>query len=220
MRRLGSKYLAILRCLRRSISLQYLKSKEEIVLKPVKRLTTAFSILLALVLSGFAMGQTKLGYVDSQKILQTFPPALDAQKKLEAENNQWAQELQKMQEDLKALNDKLDQQSLLLSDAKKKEAAQEIQNLAIKAQQYQNERWGEEGKFFQRRKELLQPVFDKINAIINKIGEEDGYDFIFDTQAGNLLYAKSSHNLTDEVLARLEKEGGSAGTAAKTGTGN
>jgi outer membrane protein len=129
-------------------------------------------------------GQGKLAYVDSQKILATFPPALDAQKKLEAENNQWAQEFQKMQEDMKALNDKLEQQSLLLSDAKKKEAAQEIQNLAIKAQQYQAEKWGEEGRFFQRRKELLQPVFDKINVIITKIGEEDAYDFIFDTQRG------------------------------------
>jgi outer membrane protein len=192
------------------------------VFKPLTRSAAALSAVLALALTaGTAMGQAKLAYVDSQKILATFPPALDAQKKLEAENSQWAQEFQKMQEDMKALNDKLDQQSLLLSDAKKKEAAQEIQNLAIKAQQYQAEKWGEEGKFFQRRKELLQPVFDKINVIITKIGDEDGYDFIFDTQAGNLLYAKSTHNLTDDVLARLEKEGSStAAGAAKTAPGN
>lgn len=189
------------------------------MLKRFKKSTAVLWVVLAFVLAGPVLGQAKLAYVDSQKILATFPPALDAQKKLEAENNQWAQELQKMQEDLKALNDKLEQQSLLLSDAKKREAAQEIQNLAIKAQQYQSEKWGEQGKFFQRRTELLQPVFEKINAIINKIGEEDGYDFIFDTQAGNLLFAKANHNLTDDVLARLEKEGTSAG-ATKTGTGN
>jgi outer membrane protein len=189
------------------------------VLKPFNKSAAVLTAVFAIVLVGTALGQAKLAYVDSQKILATFPPALDAQKKLEAENNQWAQEFQKMQEDMKALNDKLEQQSLLLSEAKKKEAAQEIQNMAIKAQQYQTEKWGEEGKFFQRRKELLQPVFDKINVIITKIGEEDGYDFIFDTQAGNLLYAKSSHNLTDDVLAKLEKEGSTSG-AAKTGTGN
>jgi outer membrane protein len=190
------------------------------VLKRFKKSTIALTVILAFALSGAVLSQAKLAFVDSQKILQTFPPALDAQKKLEAENNQWAQELQKMQEDLKALNDKLEQQSLLLSDAKKKEAAQEIQNLAIKAQQYQAEKWGEQGKFFQRRTELLQPVFDKINVVINKIGQEDGYDFIFDTQAGNLLYAKPSHNLTDNVLAQLEKEGTSAAGTTKTGPGN
>jgi outer membrane protein len=194
--------------------------KEAIVLIRFNKSTAVFSIALSLVLAVSVLGQVKLAYVDSQKIIQTFPPALDAQKKLEAENNQWAQELQKMQEDLKALNDRLEQQSLLLSDAKKKEAAQEIQNLAVKAQQYQAEKWGEQGKFFQRRTELLQPVFDKINAIISKIGQEDGYDFIFDTQAGNLLFAKPSHNLTDDVLARLEKEGASTAGTAKTGPGN
>jgi outer membrane protein len=191
------------------------------VFKPFTRSAAALTAVLALALTaGNAMGQSKLAYVDSQKILATFPPALDAQKKLEAENNLWAQEFQKMQEDMKALNDKLEQQSLLLSDAKKKEAAQEIQNLAIKAQQYQAEKWGEEGKFFQRRKELLQPVFDRINVIITKIGEEDSYDFIFDTQAGNLLYAKATHNLTDEVLARLEKEASASGAAKTTTPGN
>lgn len=185
--------------------------------QPSPKKVVLFAVAFGIALVGTVFGQTKLAYVDSPKILASFPPALDAQKKLEAENNQWAQELQKMQEELKAMQEKLDQQSLLLSDAKKKEAAQEIQNLAIKAQQYQNEKWGEEGKFFQRRKELLQPVFDKVNVIINKIGEEGGYDFIFDTQAGNLLYAKSSHDLTDEVLTRLEKEGGSSTAAPKPG---
>ena len=169
--------------------------------------TIVIAILVFLVaFSGTSISQVKLAYVDSPKILATYPPAIDAQKKLEGENNQWAQELQKMQEDLKALQERLDQQSLLLSDAKKREAAQEIQDLMIKAQQFQSNKWGEEGQFFQRRKELLQPVFDKINVAINKIGEESNYDFIFDTQAGNLLYAQSKHDLTDEVIARLEKE--------------
>jgi outer membrane protein len=187
------------------------------VFKNIRLTVPVLAVLLAVLASGSAIGQAKLAYVDSPKILATFAPAIDAQKKLEAENNTWAQELQKMQEDLKKLQDKLEQQSLLLSDAKKREAAQEIQNLAIKAQQYQAERWGEEGQFFQRRKELLQPVFDKINTVINKIGTESGYDFIFDTQAGNLLFAQPKHDLTDEVLAQLEKENTSAGSSQKPG---
>ncbi len=185
-------------------------------MKPFDRtLANRLAGLLVLAVSGSVFAQAKLAYVDSPKILATFAPALDAQKKLEAENNVWAQELQKMQEDLKKKQERLEQQSLLLSDAKKREGAQEIQNLAMKAQQYQNDHWGDEGQFFQRRKELLQPVFDKINAVINKIGTENGYDFIFDTQAGNLLFAQPKHDLTDEVLAQLEKE--NATSTPKTG---
>jgi outer membrane protein len=187
------------------------------VLKRFSSPITLLTVLCLLAAARPASGQAKLAYVDSPKILATYPPALDAQKKLQAENDGWAQELQKMQENLQTLQQKLEQQSLLLSDARKREAAQEIQTLAGKAQQFQADHWGEEGRFFQRRKELLQPVFDKINTVINKIAEESNYDFIFDTQAGNLLYAKSSHDLTEEVLAQLEKETGTTGTAAKTG---
>ena len=70
------------------------------------------------------LAQAKIGYVDSQKILSTFAAALDAQKKLEEENATWDQELKKMNEDFKALQVQLEQQSLLLSEAKKKEKAQ------------------------------------------------------------------------------------------------
>ena len=165
----------------------------------------SFVILLWAFFGGTAVAQIKIGYVDSQKILSTFPPALDAQKKLEAESNKWGQELQKMQENLKALQDQLDQQSLLLSDAKKKEKAQQIQDLALKIQQYQSEKWGNNGEFFKRRSELLQPVLDQINNAINKVGDEEGYDFIFDSVAGNILFAKSKYDLTDKVLKELEK---------------
>jgi len=183
----------------------------------VKRSQWKIGMVLGLASCALVFGQVKLGYVDSQRVLASYPPALDAQKKLEAENNQWAQELQKMQEQIKTLQDRLEQQSLLLSEAKKRESAQEIQNLLLKAQQYQNEKWGEEGEFFKRRAELLKPVFDKINAVIAQLGDEGGYDFIFDTQAGVLLYAQSKYDLTDEVLSRLEKETGTSG-AKKTTT--
>lgn len=178
----------------------------------MKRMQWKNGIVLSLLLSAMAFAQVKLGYVDSQRVLASYPPALEAQKKLEAENNQWAQELQKMQDEIKSKQDRLEQQSLLLSEAKKREAAQEIQNLLLKAQQFQNEKWGEEGEFFKRRAELLKPVFDKINAVIAQLGDEGGYDFIFDTQAGVLLYAQPKYDLTDELLSRLQKETGTSGT--------
>jgi len=175
-----------------------------------------FTVVLGILGWGTVAAQIKIGYVDSQKILSAFPPALDAQKKLEVESNKWGQELQKMQEDLKTLQNQLDQQSLLLSEAKKKEKAQQLQDLAIKIQQYQNEKWGNNGEFFKRRGELLQPVLDQINNAINKVGDEEAYDFIFDSVAGNVLFAKDKYNLTDKILKELEKAS-PASTSKTTG---
>lgn len=150
--------------------------------------------------------QAKIGYVDSQKILSTFPAAIDAQKELENENTKWGQEIKKMQDELRTLQEELDRQSLLLSEAKRKEKEVELQALYGKVQQYQSQKWGDNGEFFKRQKELLQPVYDKINEVINRISEEEGYDFVLDSVAGNILYAKEKFDITDKVLEELEKQ--------------
>ncbi len=153
-----------------------------------------------------SMAQTKIGYVDSEKILSSYPAALDAQKKLEAENTKWDQELRKLNDSFRALQEQLDQQSLLLSDAKKKEKQQELQAAAEKIQEFQEEKWGEGGAFFKRRAEIMQPVIDKINQVIHRIGEEEDYDYILDTVAGNILHAKDKYDITELVLEELQKE--------------
>ena len=50
-------------------------------------------------------------------------------------------------------------------------------------------------------------VLQKINDAIKKIGDEGGYDFIFDTVAGNILYAQEKYDLTERVLEELRKSG-------------
>ena len=168
------------------------------------RIVIAIFIVFCCTIISF--GQSKIGYVDSQKILSTFVDAIDAQKKLEAENGQWEQELRKMNDALTKLNDELEQKSLLLSEEKKKEKEQEIQAEARRIQQFQNQKWGENGEYFKRRSELYQPVIEKINRVIHRIGEEEEYDFIFDTVAGNILHGNEKYDLTDMVLSELEKE--------------
>jgi outer membrane protein len=156
--------------------------------------------------------QLKLGYVDSQQILAAEESYQDAQKKLEAETSKWTQELQRMDQEMKDKMQSLEQQSLLLSEEKKQERYQELQNLQIEAQQYQYEKFGDNGEAFRLRKQLLEPVFEKINAVIHTVGEDGGYDFIFDTVNGNVLYAQDKFDLTELVIEELKKGAASKAT--------
>ena len=52
----------------------------------------------------------------------------------------------------------------------------------------------------------MQPIIGSINQVIHRIGEEEGYDFIFDSVAGNILHAKEKYDITEAVLEELEKE--------------
>jgi len=85
-----------------------------------------------------------------------------------------------------------------LSEEKKREKAQEIQNMVVKLQE---ETQRKDQQFTQRRDEILQPVYEDINVAIRNIREAENYDFILD--AMNLLDAKKEYDLTDKVLTSL-----------------
>ena len=161
--------------------------------------------VLTIALSGSAFAQ-KLAYINSQKILATYKEAQDAQEQLDKINKAWEEEGREMQKQFQDLGEQLESQSLLLSEERQKEKQQELQSLYMKIQQYQQEKWGQSGEFYKKQDELMQPIIDKINTAIKKIGEEERFDFIFDTVAGNILYASPGQtDLTDLVLQELEK---------------
>ncbi len=163
-------------------------------------------MLVALAAPGFAQ-KLKIGYVHSNKILATYKDALDVQKKIDELDRQYQQEGRQMQETLRQLQDQYESQSLLLSEAKKKEKEAEIQNLIMKIQQFQQEKYNPQtGEIYKKQAELMQPVLDKINSVIKKISEAEGFDLVLDTAAGNILYVSNQViDLTDKILEELNK---------------
>ena len=166
---------------------------------------TGVCLVALFVLTTGAFAQ-KLAYINSQKILANYKEAQDAQERLDEINKEWEAEAREMQRQFQELGEQLESQSLLLSEERQKEKQQELQNLYMRIQQFQNEKWGQNGEFLRKQEEIMQPVLDKINEAIRKIGEEERYDYIFDTVAGNILYASTSQpDLTDLVLEELER---------------
>ncbi|MFQ5674940.1 MAG: OmpH family outer membrane protein [bacterium] len=154
--------------------------------------------------SSFA--QLKIGYVNSQKVLETFKDAQDVRKQLADLNSQWEKEARDMQKQIQTLQEELESQSLLLSEQRKQEKVQGIQTLSQKYQLFLNQKWGQQGEGVKKEVELLQPVYQKINAAIKKIGQAEGYQYIFDVVAGNILYASEDQpDLTEKLLAELNK---------------
>ena len=59
------------------------------------------------------------------------------------------------------------------------------------------------GEIYKLQNQLLAPVLSKIDAAIQKIGKERGYNYIMDAVSGALVYAIESHDLTNEVIDEL-----------------
>ena len=169
-----------------------------------------YSLMITLIFGlGFspAFAQLKVGYVNSQQVLEKFKDALDVKKQLAELNTQWESEARDMQREMQRLQEELESQSLLLSDQRKQEKVQQIQTLGQKYQLFLQTKWGQQGEGVKKEVELLQPVYEKINTAIKKIGEAEGYQYIFDVVAGNILYASEDQpDLTEKLLAELNKE--------------
>jgi outer membrane protein len=161
--------------------------------------------------------QIKIGYVDSQKLTESYKEAQDAQKQLAEINKGWEEEARNMQRELQTKQDELESQALLLSDEKRKEKEADLQNLYLRFQQFQQEKWGPQGDAYKKQAELMKPVIDKMNAAIKKIGTDEKFDYIFDVIGGNIVHVGAGQpDLTQKVLDELNKAVGAA--APKTTT--
>ncbi|MBN1481495.1 OmpH family outer membrane protein [candidate division KSB1 bacterium] len=165
--------------------------------------STLLIFLLSMSVNVFAQ---KLGYINSSQILAQYKEAQDAQEQLDKINREWEAEGRELQNQFQELGQQLESQSLLLSEERQREKQAELQALYQKIQQFQNEKWGQSGEFFRKQEEIMKPIYDKINAAIQKVGEEERYDYVFDTVAGNIVYVSdSSNDLTEFVIEELEK---------------
>ena len=165
--------------------------------------------ILSLVLASFALADVKIGYVDSNEIMNNFDEVRQVQADLEKEQRRLESEFNELVFGLDSLKQDYDRQRLLMSDTRRNEKENEIANKEKSVQKFQLDKFGPEGEIYRIQNELLKPVLAKIDAAIQKVGSERGYDFILDAMSGALLYALDSHNLTEDVMDELAKSTGS-----------
>ena len=160
----------------------------------------ALALVFALA-AGTAEAQTlKIGYINSQEILQKAPGAQEAQQAFEREMQGYTTEAQQLQDELTRMQSQLAQQELTLSPEAKRNRQEQIQQ---KAQQAQARMAEMDQIAARRRSELVQPVMDKITAVIEKMREEGSYSMILDVAAGAIIAADPALDLTAQVLTRL-----------------
>ncbi|HON09626.1 MAG: OmpH family outer membrane protein [Fibrobacter sp.] len=163
--------------------------------------------VLALCMAATATwAELKIGYINSELIFMEYEGTKDAQKKFNNEVAKWEQEASKRQKEIKDLKEQLDKQSLLLSNERKKELEDSLNQKMISYQTFLQEKFGQKGEALVKNEELTKPIIEKINKIIEKIAKEENYDYIFDARAGGIVFAKPVYDLSQRVLAQLSKE--------------
>ena len=143
-----------------------------------------------------AAAPLKIGVVDMQTVATTSEPALAAKKQME---NKYGSE----KKDLEDQGQKLRKKAELLKNPKTSEDAKlaflrSKQDLDQKTRNFMRKVEQDEVKL---RQDMVTLVF---NATY-EVAQRKGYNFVVDVTAGGVLYAEQSMDLTQEVLAEVNK---------------
>jgi outer membrane protein len=158
-------------------------------------------------LSFVSNAQLKIGYVDSDTIMDNFPDVQDARQKLDALIQEWQTEVRKLESDLKAKQDDYDKRKLIMTEQTSIEAMADITKLQKEIADYRDKKFGANGELFQKQNELMKPIQNKVFTIIQQIATEEEMDYVFDRSGDILfLYAKPEYDLTAKVIERLKLE--------------
>jgi outer membrane protein len=151
--------------------------------------------------------EPKIGYINSVRVFSEHEATVEAEEIYNREVGEWKAEAENMAKEIAQMREELKGQSLMLSDAKKEEKLLALDQKIQEYQQFMEDVFGEGGRAEQRNRELTEPILERINTILTRIGEEDNYTLILDVANATVLYAKKELDLTDRVLEELRATG-------------
>lgn len=161
----------------------------------------------ALLVWGYAQqarAQQRIGYVDTQSILEKLPEYSSVQQKLDELESKWRAEIEDQKENVQKLRDEYQASELLYTEEERKQKRKAIQEAQQEIEQLRQRYFGPEGRLYSRQKKLMRPIQKRILSAAEEVATEEGYDYVFDKSEKVLfLYARDEHNLNEQVLRKL-----------------
>lgn len=161
--------------------------------------------LWALIVSGFVClpvqaANLKLGVVSVEALLKNAPQVQVINQKMQERFTAPQQELSTLGESIKAAQEKLKKDELILSKQQKADAQK---NLLEQIKSYREKESELKREVDTVRNQALAEFRYTVQKVLNELAEAKGYDFIF---SEGVAFAKKEYDLTEEVLKRLNDQ--------------
>lgn len=168
-------------------------------------------IFLVVALCGFsysaAAQDQKIGFFESDYILQQIPEYEGIQQQLDLLSSQWKEELSKLEAEIKELEEDYAAKEILYTEEIRNEKKKEINNKRKSKERYLSQKFGPNGEYFTRQKELLEPIQRQVFSAVRAVAERQSFDYVFD-RSGDIymVYANDEYSLDDDILLELGLE--------------
>lgn len=162
----------------------------------------ASSLVVALLLAAYApraFAQVRVAVVDLQRAMSETEDGRRAKRRLKKLFDDRQEELDRRRQELERLSEEA--QTPGLSEDTRRERAENVQRKALELQQlyvqYQQE-------LAQKEAELTSSIIGRMETILRRLGQAEGYTLILERQQGGVVFAPTNLDLTDVVIQRYE----------------
>ena len=162
-------------------------------------------VLFTVLISSESFSQTKVGYIDSKKILESMQDSRDAKMRLDNLVTQWQTDLKILQDSLKLIKEDFEKKKLILTEQLKQQTEKKIGELETSVNNFKVQKFGETGEYFIKQTEFMKPVQDRVFKAIETVAKEGSFDYVFDRSSDILLlYVNENYDLTAKVIKEIE----------------
>ncbi|MDG5799705.1 OmpH family outer membrane protein [Marinilabiliaceae bacterium ANBcel2] len=147
-----------------------------------------FIVIVSLLIGSAAISSAqnqKFGHINTQQLINEMPEKQEADRQLQAEAQTLQNRMQVMSEEHeKKFREYLEQRETM-PELIRSTMEKEIQEIEQRLQNYQSMA---QQTLQRKEQELYEPILEKIERAIAKVGEEHGFIYIFDVSSQVILY--------------------------------
>ena len=163
-------------------------------------------ILSLLSFNANAQRGVRIGYIDTEYILQNVPEYQEASTQLDTKVLKWKSEIEQKLSVIDQKKKELENESVLLTKELYEERLEDISFEEAEILDYQQKRFGPNGDLMIQKRQLIEPIQDQIFAAVQDIASTGKYDFVFDKSADVvMLYSAERYDLSERVLKTITR---------------
>jgi outer membrane protein len=156
-------------------------------------------LLTASLFSQCAFAETKIGFVDTVKLMEAAPQAKSAQSKIESEFSPREKELVSLQREIKEQEDKLSRDGAVMSESERTKLERDIlakrRDLKRAQEEFRDD-------LNIRRNEVLAKLQKEMYEAVVALAKDEKYDLIF---SQGVVYSSDKVDITEDVLKKLTR---------------
>jgi len=171
---------------------------------------TRVLLIVLLVLIGVSANaqrsNIRMGYIDTEYILENIPEYNEALSQLDKKVQKWKSEIDLKLRGIEKKKLDLRNERVLLTKELIEEKEEEIKIEEAEILDYQQKRFGPNGDLIIQKKTLIEPIQDQVLTAVQEYAKSKKYDFIFDKSADVvMMYSNKRYDLSDYIVRTLTR---------------